>query len=163
MWILRTRIWYRKYWMNCFSRGLEVSSLWRSVPRSSVTKYLEHLLSMSGYMLTEEVLTYLPVARWRRRLSWWSKICAAQIIGEKRENTTQRTFSCWICFNTFNSRYVLLARTGVLKGFMIFFTATEVPVSWSFAELFFYTRIQDQSTDLHLNIQEYVPNKPERA
>jgi hypothetical protein len=35
---LRTRIWYRKYWMNCFSSGLEVSKRWRSVPSSSVTK-----------------------------------------------------------------------------------------------------------------------------
>lgn len=33
-----TRIWYRKYWMNCFSRGREVRRRWRSVPRSSVTK-----------------------------------------------------------------------------------------------------------------------------
>lgn len=33
-----TRIWYRKYWMNCFSRGRLVKRRWRSVPRSSVTK-----------------------------------------------------------------------------------------------------------------------------
>ena len=35
-----TKIWYRKYWMNCFSRGLEVKRRCKSVPRSSVTKYL---------------------------------------------------------------------------------------------------------------------------
>lgn len=34
----RTRIWYKKYWMNCFSSGLEVRRRWRSVPSSSVTK-----------------------------------------------------------------------------------------------------------------------------
>lgn len=28
--------------MNCFSRGLEVKRRWRSVPRSSVTKYLDN-------------------------------------------------------------------------------------------------------------------------
>lgn len=38
--MLHTRIWYKKYWMNCFSSGLDVSNRWRSVPRSSVTKYL---------------------------------------------------------------------------------------------------------------------------
>lgn len=27
--------------MNCFSKGLEVKRRWRSVPRSSVTKYLD--------------------------------------------------------------------------------------------------------------------------
>jgi hypothetical protein len=36
--LLHTKIWYRKYWINCFSSGLEVSRRWRSVPRSSVTK-----------------------------------------------------------------------------------------------------------------------------
>lgn len=37
-----TSIWYKKYWMNCFSNGREVNSRWRSVPKSSVTKYLEN-------------------------------------------------------------------------------------------------------------------------
>lgn len=37
---IHTRIWYKKYWINCFSNGLDVNSRWRSVPRSSVTKYL---------------------------------------------------------------------------------------------------------------------------
>jgi len=41
----------------------------------------------------------------------------------------QRTFSCRKCFNSFSSRYVLLDRTGVLKGFMIFLTATGAPVN----------------------------------
>ena len=36
----------------------------------------------------------------------------------------RRTFSCLRCFRSFSSRYVRLARTGVLKGFIIFFTAT---------------------------------------
>lgn len=45
------------------------------------------------------------------------------------------TFSCFRCFRSFNSRYVRFERTGVLNGFMIFFTATACPVSWSFAEL----------------------------
>ena len=45
------------------------------------------------------------------------------------------TFSCRRCFRSFNSRYVRLDRTGVLKGFMIFLTATAWLVSWSFAEL----------------------------
>ena len=44
-----TSIWYRKYWMNCFSKGLLVSSLCRSVPSSSVTKYMSSkgLMKMS--------------------------------------------------------------------------------------------------------------------
>jgi len=45
------------------------------------------------------------------------------------------TFSCLRCFRSFNSRYVRLDRTGVLKGFMIFLIATAWLVSWSFAEL----------------------------
>lgn len=44
------------------------------------------------------------------------------------------TFSCLRCFKSFNSRYVLLLRTGVEKGFMIFLMATAVPPSWSLAE-----------------------------
>jgi hypothetical protein len=46
-----------------------------------------------------------------------------------------QTFSCRICLRSFSSRYVLLESTGVLKGFIIFFTATDCPVSWSLAEL----------------------------
>lgn len=45
------------------------------------------------------------------------------------------TFSCRRCFNNLSSLYVLFDRTGVLKGFIIFFTATAWFVSWSFAEL----------------------------
>lgn len=48
---------------------------------------------------------------------------------------TQLTFSCWICLRSLSSRYVRFESTGVLKGFMIFLTATDAPVSWSFAEL----------------------------
>lgn len=44
------------------------------------------------------------------------------------------TFSCLKCFNSFNSRYVLLLKTGVEKGFMIFLMATAVPPNWSLAE-----------------------------
>lgn len=47
----------------------------------------------------------------------------------------RHTFSCRKCFSSLSSRYVRLDRTGVLKGFMIFLTATACPVSWSFAEL----------------------------
>lgn len=36
-WLL-TKIWYKKYWMNCFSKGREVIKRWRSVPSNSVTK-----------------------------------------------------------------------------------------------------------------------------
>jgi hypothetical protein len=39
------------------------------------------------------------------------------------------TFSCLRCFKSFNSLYVLFDKTGVLKGFMIFLTATFCPVS----------------------------------
>lgn len=39
------------------------------------------------------------------------------------------TFSCFKCFKSLSSRYVRLAKTGVLKGFIIFFTATACPVS----------------------------------
>lgn len=44
----RTRIWYKKYWMNCFSSGRDVSRRWRSVPRSSVTKYLYRKITSMG-------------------------------------------------------------------------------------------------------------------
>lgn len=40
-----------------------------------------------------------------------------------------RTFSCLRCLSSFNSRYVRFDKTGVLKGFIIFFTATACPVS----------------------------------
>ena len=50
-------------------------------------------------------------------------------------NKGGRTFSCWMCFNSFSSLYVLLLKTGVLNGFMIFLIATDEFVSWSFAEL----------------------------
>lgn len=55
------------------------------------------------------------------------------------------TFSCFRCFNSFSSRYVRFDRTGVLNGFMIFFTATAWPVNWSFAELYNHRHIR---TDL---------------
>jgi len=46
-----------------------------------------------------------------------------------RPKSGKRTFSCFRCFKSFNSRYVLLDKTGVLKGFIIFLTATFWPVS----------------------------------
>jgi len=45
------------------------------------------------------------------------------------------TFSCRKCLSSLSSRYVRFDRTGVEKGFMIFLIATEVPESWSLAEL----------------------------
>lgn len=45
------------------------------------------------------------------------------------QSTRAPTFSCFKCFSSFSSRYVRLERTGVLKGFMIFLTATAWPVS----------------------------------
>lgn len=51
------------------------------------------------------------------------------------EEADKLTFSCLRCFSNFSSRYVRLDRTGVLKGFMIFFTATFCPVKLSLAEL----------------------------
>ena len=62
--------------------------------------------------------------------------------GEMKMSLSEMTFSCLRCFSSFSSRYVRLARTGVLKGFMIFLIATEEPVSWSFAEL--GTRVRDK-------------------
>ena len=47
----------------------------------------------------------------------------------------EMTFSCRRCLSSLSSRYVRFARTGVLKGFIIFFTATFWFVSWSRAEL----------------------------
>lgn len=55
--------------------------------------------------------------------------------GEMKMSLSEMTFSCLRCLSSFNSRYVRLARTGVLKGFMIFLTATFWLVSWSLAEL----------------------------
>jgi hypothetical protein len=40
-----------------------------------------------------------------------------------------------MCLSSLSSRYVRLASTGVLNGFMIFLIATLVAVSWSLAEL----------------------------
>lgn len=54
--------------------------------------------------------------------------------GHKQERPPP-TFSWRKCFNNFNSRYVRLDSTGVLKGFMIFLTATGDPVNWSLAAL----------------------------
>ena len=48
---------------------------------------------------------------------------------------SRRTFSCFRCLSSLSSRYVRFDSTGVLNGFMIFFTATACPVSWSLAEL----------------------------
>lgn len=45
------------------------------------------------------------------------------------------TFSCRRCFSSLSSLYVRFERTGVLKGFMIFFIATDWEVNSSFAEL----------------------------
>lgn len=56
--------------------------------------------------------------------------------GLERKGQLQHTFSCFKCLSSFSSRYVLFDRTGVLKGFMIFLTATLWLVSWSLAELF---------------------------
>lgn len=47
---------------------------------------------------------------------------------------SEMMFSCRMCLSSLSSRYVRLARTGVLKGFMIFLMATLVFVSWSLAE-----------------------------
>lgn len=56
----------------------------------------------------------------------WSCVCTkrGEGFGER-----ELTFSCFKCFRSFSSRYVLLDKTGVLKGFMIFLTATFWPVS----------------------------------
>lgn len=48
--------------MNCFSKGLEVRRRWRSVPRSSVTKYLDRReSSLVGLQPIEsvDVCTYM--------------------------------------------------------------------------------------------------------
>jgi hypothetical protein len=55
--------------------------------------------------------------------------------GEMKMSLSEMTFSCRRCLSSFSSRYVRLARTGVLKGFMIFLMATFWLVSWSRAEL----------------------------
>lgn len=52
-----------------------------------------------------------------------------------KKSEKSHTFSCRRCLSSFSSRYVRLASTGVLKGFMIFLTATFWLVSWSRAEL----------------------------
>ena len=51
------------------------------------------------------------------------------------DHCDELAFSCLRCFNSFNSLYVRLLKTGVEKGFMIFLTATAEPESWSLAEL----------------------------
>ena len=74
-----------------------------------------------------------------------------------------RTFSCWMCFRSLSSRYVRFARTGVLKGFIIFFTATEEPVSWSFAELNTFHPNISHSDQLVDNAYVHLPDQPEGA
>ena len=44
--------------------------------------------------------------------------------GEMKMSLREMTFSCLRCLRSFSSRYVRFARTGVLKGFMIFLMAT---------------------------------------
>ena len=119
--------------MNCFSNGLDVKRRCKSVPKSSVTKYL-----------------MIHVFRGNRSWQWYH----IQIFQGRYEHILKAnylwiyasgkiyarcgilTFSCCMCFSNFNSRYVRLLRTGVLNGFMIFLIATGCCVSWSFAELY---------------------------
>lgn len=54
-----------------------------------------------------------------------------------------------MCLSSFSSRYVRFASTGVLNGFMIFFTATEALVNWSFAEL---TTQDDQQINIAVSM-----------
>ena len=70
----------------------------------------------------------------------------------------KHTFSCRRCLSNFSSRYVRFDKTGVLKGFMIFLTATACPVSWSFAEL--HCRCQTMFIEATLKA---IPDKPEGA
>ena len=125
----RTRIWYRKYWMNCFSNGREVSNRWRSVPRSSVTKYLEPIV---GNLSLRPVKDAYRSSSGEMKTSLRLIICQSKCEQDDSSGVVMEgvhTFSCWMCFNSFSSRYVRFANTGVLKGFIIFFTATATPVS----------------------------------
>jgi hypothetical protein len=73
------------------------------------------------------------------------------------------TFSCFRCLSSFSSRYVLLASTGVLKGFIIFLMATLALVSWSFAEL---CADYPSSAPISCNTgrtRQYVPDQAECA
>ncbi len=77
-----------------------------------------------------------------------------------RTMNPRRTFSCLMCFKSFNSRYVLLLKTGVLKGFMIFFTATDAPVNWSFAELCkkcISYEAEASKTEITRQVQRHLP------
>ena len=69
------------------------------------------------------------------------------------------TFSWRRCLSSFSSLYVRLESTGVLKGFMIFLTATAWPVSWSLAELRETVSVQHSDSDKHLSYQT-SPNAP---
>ena len=71
-----------------------------------------------------------------------------------------RTFSWRRCFRSLSSRYVLLARTGVLKGFMIFLTATFWLVSWSLAELDSSLSVSDAP---YSKTRRHVPNQTKRS
>ena len=46
-----TRIWYKKYWMNCFSSGREVRRRCKSVPRSSVTRTCQRSEIQEGWRI----------------------------------------------------------------------------------------------------------------
>lgn len=80
---------------------------------------------------------------------------------KKPQDSNELTFSCLRCLSSLSSRYVLLLKTGVEKGFIIFLMATDVPDNWSFAELEveWSCRIDDEGQDSWVDkreIGEYV-------
>jgi len=109
-----------------------VSRRCKSVPRSSVTKYLHQILARSGGIKNHYSIHILE---WRNEdITERDNLPNISTQSLTRE-PAMLTFSCFKCFNNFSSRYVRFDKTGVLNGFIIFLTATFWLVRLSFAEL----------------------------
>ncbi len=118
--------------MNCFSNGLDVKRRCKSVPRSSVTKYL----IIHGFREGQSwQWHHIQIFQGRYEHILKANYLWSYASGKIYARSDTLTFSCCMCFSSFNSRYVRLLRTGVLNGFMIFLIATGCCVNWSFAEL----------------------------
>ena len=104
-------------------------------------------------------ITYISSrARWRYHWGWWP-------VGKSQYHLMQEqdcrpTFSCRRCFRSLSSRYVRFDSTGVLNGFIIFFTATGWPFNWSLAELFVVSQYPSCSFRGHATTERvYIPDQ----
>jgi len=109
----------RAGWPYISSRGEMKMSLSEMTCRMSASQNLHASICM--YVCMYVCMYAANVCGGICVLCVWSCVCTrrGEGFGER-----ELTFSCFKCFRSFSSRYVLLDKTGVLKGFMIFLTAT---------------------------------------